>query len=146
MIIKYNIDKKYTEPEIHICTDAQNTKAKEIYDAVNDIFEQKIRAYDDEETIMVPLSEIVRVYSANKQVYIATVDKQLRIKERLYEMEDMLAKDKFVRISNSEIVNIKKIKRLDTSITGTIKMQLKGDMETYVSRRYVTKIKQALSI
>ena len=148
MIIKYDIQKKYAEPEIHICSDVQNMEAKAIYDAVNDLFEQKIRAYPSgkDEAEMVCVADIIRVFTANKQVYISTGAGQLRIKERMYEMEEMLKGNRFVRISNSEIVNVRKIKRLDTSITGTIKMQLKGDIETYVSRRYVTKIKQMLSI
>ena len=58
-------------------------------------------------------------------------------------VEEKLDKTKFVRISNSEIVNLKKIKRLDTSVTGTIKMYLQSDIETYVSRRCISKIKAA---
>ena len=61
-------------------------------------------------------------------------------------MEEQLDNRKFVRISNSEIVNIKKIKKLDTSLTGTICMYLEGEKMTYVSRRYVSKIKKVLGI
>jgi len=35
---------------------------------------------------------------------------------------------------------------LDTSMTGTIHMYLDGEVETYVSRRYVSKIKQVLGM
>lgn len=146
MIIKYRIDKKYVEPEIHICAEAQNLRAKEIYDAVTDIFEKRVRVYDGEETVMLRAAEIVRVFAAAKQVFVSTEERQFKIRERLYEMEELLGKESFVRISNSEIVNIRKIKRLDTSVTGTIRMQLRGDIETYVSRRYVTRIKQMLGL
>ena len=61
-------------------------------------------------------------------------------------MEEKLDATRFLRISGSEIVNLHKIKRLDTGITGTIKMYLQENMETYVSRRYVAKIKKALGI
>ena len=50
----------------------------------------------------------------------------------------------FVRISNSEIVNSGHIDRLDMSLTGTIKMCMENGDETYVSRRYVSKIKDEL--
>lgn len=146
MIIKYEIDKKYANPEIHVCVDVQNRKAMEIYDALHEVFEQTINAYEGEERSIVPISGIIRIYSANKQVYIEVENKQLRVKERLYELEERLSQDRFVRISNSEIVNVRKIKRLDTSVTGTIRMKLAGDIETYVSRRYVTRIKQTLGI
>lgn len=148
MIIKYEIKKQYTEPEIHICSDTQNLEIREIYETVSDLFERKVRGYREvhEEAEMIRVADIVRVFSANKQVYLSTEKEQFRIRERLYEMEKLLEGSKFVRISNSEIVNVRKIKRLNTGMTGTIKMQLRGDIETYVSRRYVTKIKQTLGI
>lgn len=148
MIVKYDIQEKYKEPEIHICTDGQNAVAKDIYDAVTDLFEKTINGYLEghDEADRVPVGDIIRVFAANKQVFIVTEYGQFKIKERLYEMEELLENDKFVRISNSEIVNVKKIRRLDTSITGTIRMKLDGNQETYVSRRYVAKIKQTLSL
>ena len=59
-------------------------------------------------------------------------------------MEERLDSGMFVRISNSEIVNIEQIEKLDMSHAGTIKMYLKNQDETYVSRRYVSKIKEVL--
>ena len=79
-------------------------------------------------------------------VYLLTEKRQYRLRERLYELEEILDSDSFVRISNSEIVNVKKIIRLDTSITGTIRMYMKGDTQTFVSRRYVSRIKKTLKL
>lgn len=53
---------------------------------------------------------------------------------------------KFVRISNSEIVNLKKVKSLDLSFVGTICMELSNGTVSYVSRRYVSKIKKVLGL
>jgi len=68
------------------------------------------------------------------------------IQEKLYELEERLDEGQFFRISKSEIVNLKKIKRLDLSITGTIKVILSDGTESYTSRRNVTKLKQILGI
>jgi DNA-binding LytR/AlgR family response regulator len=68
------------------------------------------------------------------------------VQEKLYELEERLDAGQFFRISKSEIVNLKKIKRLDMSITGTIKVILSDGTETYTSRRNVTKLKQCLGI
>ena len=62
------------------------------------------------------------------------------------ELEERLAKDRFVRISNSEIINLKQVKGFDLSFAGTICVTLSGGTVTYVSRRYVAKIKQVLGI
>jgi len=43
-------------------------------------------------------------------------------------------------------VNLKKVTALDLSLAGTIRMTLGGTVTTYVSRRYVKKIKQAIGL
>ena len=65
---------------------------------------------------------------------------------RLYELEELLSPSRFARISNGEIVNLKAVTALDLSLTGTIQMTLTGGVVTYVSRRYVKKIKQTLNL
>ena len=62
------------------------------------------------------------------------------------EAEERLDNSKFVRISNSEIVNLKKVKSLDLSFVGTICMELSNGTVSYVSRRYVSKIKKVLGL
>ena len=52
----------------------------------------------------------------------------------------------FVRISHSEIISLRKITALDLSLTGTIRVTLEGGAVSYVSRRYVRKIKEALGL
>lgn len=52
----------------------------------------------------------------------------------------------FVRISNSEIINLKKIDYFDLSFTGTICVKLRGGTVTYISRRCVPKVKEILGI
>lgn len=146
MKIKLEIDEKYKSPEIHICSDADNLETRQLYKVVHEAFEKNITAYDENESHIIRHSDIVRIFSQNKNVYLMTESKQYRLKERLYEMESILDGEWFVRISNSEIVNVRKIEKMDTSFAGTIKMNLKGGMETFVSRRYLTKIKRALGI
>ena len=65
---------------------------------------------------------------------------------RLYEVEQRLNPHQFVRISNSEIINLKKIDYFDLSFTGTICVKLRGGTVTYISRRYVSKVKTILGI
>ena len=65
---------------------------------------------------------------------------------RLYELEERLDRKAFVRVSHSEIVNWKRVTALDLSLSGTIRVTLEGGVVTYVSRRYVKKIKEVLGI
>jgi DNA-binding LytR/AlgR family response regulator len=65
---------------------------------------------------------------------------------RLYEIEERLDNNNFVRISNSDIINLKKVKGFDLSLAGTICVILSNGTVTYVSRRFVARIKQLLGI
>ena len=65
---------------------------------------------------------------------------------RLYEMEERLDSRCFVRISNSDIIHLKKVRSFDLSLAGTIRITLSNGTGTYVSRRSVAKIKQLLGI
>ena len=90
--------------------------------------------------------DIIRVYAAKGKVYAVTAKGEYLLRMRLYEAEERLDQTRFVRISNSEIINLKMAKRFDLSFSGTICVNLAGGQTAYVSRRYVAKIKRLLGI
>ena len=94
----------------------------------------------------IPAEELLRCYGEDKGVRAQTADGVFDLKERLYELEARLDRHTFVRISQSEIVNLTKVTALDLKLSGTIKMTLAGGTVCYVSRRYVKKIKEALGL
>ena len=63
----------------------------------------------NEQIEVIKLEDLIRIYSANGKVYAITKDKEYVLKKRLYELEEALDPNKFIRISNSEIVNIHKV-------------------------------------
>jgi DNA-binding LytR/AlgR family response regulator len=97
----------------------------------------------------VPLdpAEILRFYGEDKEVRAQTLNGEIyTVRQRLYELEERLDRRTFLRLSHSEIVNWKRVTALDLSLTGTIRVTLEGGVTTYVSRRYVKKIKEVLGI
>ena len=48
--------------------------------------------------------------------------------------------------TNSEIINLNRVNNFDLSFTGTICVKLSNGTVTYVSRRYVSKIKKILGM
>lgn len=146
MKIKFIIDKKYIEPEIHICNEEKNKEMERLAQIVSEAVNTTITGYAENGVELLSSEAIIRIYTENQKIYAATSDGIYRLHQRLFELEELLDHRRFTRISNSEIVNLRKIKHLDTSVTGTILMYLQGDIKTFVSRRYVTKIKKALGI
>lgn len=101
-----------------------------------------------QEGTAVPLAPeaILRFYGEDKEVRAQTAEGTYTVRQRLYELEARLDGHRFVRISHSEIVNLRQVTALDLSLTGTIRMTLTGGTVCYVSRRYVKKIKEALGL
>lgn len=92
-------------------------------------------------------AEILRFYGEDKEVRAQMSNGEVcTVRLRLYELEDRLDGRRFVRVSHSEIVNWDRVTALDLSLTGTIRVTLDGGVTTYVSRRYVKKIKEVLGI
>lgn len=146
MKIKVEIDTTCKEPEITLRTNEMTDEINEMIQKLS-AYQHKILAGFQEDTIqLIDLTEIIRIYSADKKIFAQTQSSEFVIRLRLYELEERLDKSLFVRISNSEMVNIKAIKKIDLSYAGTISITLSNGTTTYVSRRYVKKIKQVLGI
>ena len=90
--------------------------------------------------------EIIRIYAAAGKVFAATENREYQLRLRLYELEERLEPAFFVRISNSEIINLRKVRGFDLRLSGTICVSLLDGTVSYVSRRYVAKMKKLLGI
>ena len=146
MQIEIKIDENCTEPKITIVTNKVTDEVNEIMKKLAGEQTQMIAGFKDEQVTVLETNQIYRIYASNGRVYAETELQKFVIRLRLYEVEQRLANNSFVRISNSEIINIKKVRGFDLSFTGTICVSLSNGTVTYVSRRYVTKIKQLLGI
>lgn len=63
----------------------------------------------------------------------------------LYEMENILGK-RFVRISKSVIVHIRRISHVEAGFNGTMKLVMKNGMEDYISRSFRKSFKERLGL
>ena len=101
---------------------------------------ERIAAFSERGEALLEPEEIIRIYTEKRRVLVDSRRGTFSLRCRLYEIEERLGGG-FVRISNSEIVNKRCIRSLDFSLTGTIRLTLGDGIETYVSRRYVSKIR-----
>jgi len=87
MKIKYIIGDKYPEPEVHLCVKEKNREATEIYEAIEKLFELRIVCYRGQESELLSPTQIIRIYSENKKVYVRTAEDCYEVKDRLYVLE-----------------------------------------------------------
>jgi len=122
---------------------------KDLQNIINYIDEtlNKTIIYGQRNEELYPLNndKVVRFYTENKAVFAEDLDRKYKITKRLYELEKILPKH-FVRISQSEIINLHFIKKLKQELNGLIKISFKNGEVTYSSRRYLKLIKEALQL
>ena len=142
MKLNINIDAEAKEPEIMITTAQMTEEVNRVVDFVSRLDDAPtiISGIREDKVALLDPDHIVKIYAEDSKVFT------YQIRLRLYEAEERLDNSKFVRISNSEIVNLKKVKSLDLSFVGTICMELSNGTVSYVSRRYVSKIKKVLGL
>lgn len=104
-----------------------------------------ITAYLEDKIEFLKQENISRIFIEDRKVYLTSEGEKYSSKYRLYHFENIL-NDDFIKISQSEIVNIKFIKKLDLSFNGTIKLIFKNGDETFVSRRAIKNFKKKLNI
>ncbi len=101
--------------------------------------------YSDREAVLISVDEVFCFSTEDNRVFALCEKEKLRLKERLYKIEQSLPAD-FVRINQSCIANIKKIRRFDTSISGTLRVVFKNGHTDYVSRRQLKQVKERLGL
>ena len=101
--------------------------------------------YQGSEIAQIPLSQIYAFVIDDGKVQALCEQAHWQLKERLYTIEQQLPAH-FVKINQSCIVDIRKIARFDTAISGTLKVCLKNGYTDYVSRRQLKHIKERMGI
>ena len=109
MDIEVKIDEKYDNPKIVIYTNKVDSEILNIIDGISSINQTFLKAYKDEKMYILHQNEIETIYSENGKIFIRCNNSIYNIKSRLYELELLLDKKMFLRISNSEIVNFNKV-------------------------------------
>lgn len=146
MQVEIKIDSSYTIPKIIILTASMTDDVSSIVKQLSEDVPQIISGYKDEKVEILEQTDFIRIYANAGKVFAVTNKGEYILRLRLYELEKRLPPDQFIRISNSEIINLKKVNHFDLSFTGTICVKLSNGTTTYVSRRYVSKLKKILGI
>ncbi|MEN8905189.1 MAG: LytTR family DNA-binding domain-containing protein [Clostridiales bacterium] len=106
-----------------------------------------IMGKSDNDYVPIRINNIVYFNAYNNEIFANTIDnKQYKIKNKLYELEEILTKC-FIRINKSEIVNIKYIVKIIPMFKGKLILKIHGYKETMdISRNYIKKFKERIGM
>lgn len=133
------------EPKVIILAGEESEELRRLAESLRSVAMGPVPVSKGEERLLLPQGEFLRFYADGKTVSAQTAGETFTVRLRLYELEEKLDSARFVRISNGEIINLDRVTAVDLSLSGTICMTLDGTVKSYVSRRYMKKIKEALN-
>ena len=147
MKVELRIDPSLRRTQVVVCAPANTPEVQALVQRLStEGAASTFTAFREGQALLLPLGDILRFFADGKGVSCQTAGGVYAVRQRLYELEGRLDRHTFVRISHSEIISLRKITALDLSLTGTIRVTLEGGAVSYVSRRYVRKIKEALGL
>lgn len=110
MQVEIKIDSLYEKPKVIILTATVTDEVTMMADRISNTPPQIVLGSNDKKFKILEQDDLIRVYSGNGKVFAVTEKGEYTTRLRLYEMEELLDANHFVRISNSEIINLKKLK------------------------------------
>ena len=146
MDVELRLEPGRKEPKIIILAGEDSPELRRLAEELSGLALGPVAVWKGEHALRLPQGDFLRFYADGKGVSAQTGEEVYSVRLRLYELEERLDPRRFVRISNSEIINLDRVTAVDLSLTGTIRMTLDGSVQSYVSRRYVKKIKETLNL
>ena len=145
MKVEVLIDKNIEEVKVVIHTNELTSEINELVETIESNEPLKIIGTTDDRKFLLNKKDIESFYTEDNKTYARIRENKYKISYKLYELEQLLAGTTFVRISNSEIVNFDNIDSFSYK-DSTIYIYFKSGSYTYVSRRYIPKIKNYLKM
>jgi len=131
------------KPEVTIAYSEMTASVKRVADFVRSV-EQTILCKKDEEECSVPVGDIFYIESVDKKTFAYCEKEVYMCSLRLYEIEKMVEKAGFVRVSKSTILNIERLKGVKTLVNSRLEAILSNGERVCVTRKYLKDIREAL--
>lgn len=143
--MKVTIDQNKENKEIEVvvkCSE-MNDEVLRILSQIR-IQEKKITGLKRGNFHIINLNTIFYFESVDNRTIVYTSDDDFETTLKLYEIEESLSKDDFIRISKSIVVNFQKITEISPLFNGKLEVILENKEKLEVSKNYAPSIKEKL--
>lgn len=146
MKVSLNIDRDFEETKVTIECPALDDSVQEILDFIKGQDTEFLVGKDGDMQHILKPTDIHYFHTDKDGVVAVTAAGSFKLKEKLYELEEILPVGKFIRLSKSVIANLHELSRFEASFNGTLCVYFKSGAKEYVSRTYVNSIKESLKM
>ena len=142
--IRFIQDDTAERTEVIIRARAQDEEVERIMEALGTDAQTSIVCETLSSSRLIDKNDIVIISKDGRYLSVKTTNGEYVVNEPLYKMEEKLDPVWFIRISQSEIVNLRYVKGWDFSKSGIITIEMINGIKSYTSRRYAKQIREVL--
>lgn len=145
MKIIIDIDDAYEKPSITIQAKEWSEELEDIVSIIKRKDSKRLFGIDADQTIILEPQSIDYIYAEQRKIFAMTTNGHLELKLKLYEAEEALQPNGFMRFSKSVIGNLNNIERFELSFNGNLCVYFHSGHKEYITRKYVAAIKARLT-
>ncbi|MDF7637728.1 LytTR family DNA-binding domain-containing protein [Leuconostocaceae bacterium ESL0958] len=137
------------ELEVHIAAAEKNQQVEKVLAALATLETTSptvLSLKTDTGIQIIKIDDIIYVDVQANDLLLYTTQETLRTKERLTNFLHRLKSPDFVQVSKHAAVNMKHLKLLENSFSGSMVAKLSQEQQTVVSRRYVKDLMNCLGL
>ncbi len=142
--IRFIQDDTAERTEVIIRAKTQDEEVERIIEALGTDVQSFIVCETLSSSRLIDKNDIVIISKDGRYLSVKTTNGEYVVNEPLYKMEEKLNHIWFIRISQSEIVNLRYVKGWDFSKSGIITIEMVNGIKSYTSRRYAKQIREVL--
>ena len=139
--LKFIHDDSVNETEVIIKAKAQTEEVNKILELLGG---EKLSCQLLSDQQLIDMNDIIILSKSGRFISVKTINGEYVVSEPLYQIEPKLNPTWFVKISQSEIVNLKYVKKWSLEGGGIIKIEMINNIKSYTSRRYTKTIRVIL--
>lgn len=145
MKITMDIDEKYSEIAVEVKAPRLTQDIEKIISLMR-MINMQIAVKKEDEVILLDTDKILYIEAVERNTFVYTKDASYESDLKLYEVEQQLVEQDFIRISKQCILNLRKIKSLKADINRKIRVTLVNDEQIIVSRMYAEELRKRLGV
>ena len=138
-------DASVSDTEVTVVCRELNAQTNEIISAIS-LAGSTLVGIKDGETFFIPAQEVLYVESVDGKIFFYTAGETYESTQRLYQLEEMLEKTTFARISKTAIANLSKMRSIKPIGGSRLVAAMVNGEKVQVSRAYVQEIKRKLGV
>ena len=145
MKIEIDINEEYSDLSIQIKAPRISKEIEKMISVMR-MINMQFAVKRDDETYLLDIDKILYIEAVERNTFVYTEDASYESDLRLYEIEQQLLEQNFIRISKQCIINLRKVKCLKAEINRKIRITLVNNEQIIVSRKYADELRKRLGV